>query len=370
MAGAEFGAEVYRQRCERAVAAAREAGLAALVLTTGPDLAYLSGYTPPADTERLTALALTADATPTLVVPALERPAAELAPAALTFADFTDDVDPYRLLADLLPATGRLGISDSAWSLHLLALQRAVPELRWAGLSEALPMLRAVKEPDELARLAAAGAGADATYEQILRVRFAGRREIDVAADLAAGLREHGHERVDFTIVASGPNGASPHHEPTDRVIGEGDTVVLDFGGLRDGYGSDTTRTVHVGEPSAEVRDVHEVVRAAQQAAFEAVAPGVPCEHLDAVARTVITDAGYGEFFIHRTGHGIGMTTHEPPYVVTGEKQPLVPGMCFSIEPGIYLPGRFGVRIEDIVTVTGSGGRRFNDSSHALAVVH
>ncbi|BCJ33305.1 dipeptidase [Actinocatenispora thailandica] len=375
MAGTEFGPEVYRQRCERATVAAREAGLAALVLTPGPDLAYLSGYTPPADTERLTALVLTADAAPTLVVPALERPAAELAPAArsgpdgLSFVDFTDGVDPYRLLADLLPAAGRLGVSDSAWALHLLGLQRTVPELRWAGLSEALPMLRAVKEPAELARLAAAGAAADATYEQILGVRFAGRRERDVAADLAAGLRAHGHEQVDFTIVGSGPNGASPHHEPTDRVIAEGDTVVLDFGGLRDGYGSDTTRTVHVGEPGAEVREVHEVVRAAQQAAFDAVAPGVPCEYLDEVARRVIAEAGYAEHFIHRTGHGIGTTTHEPPYLVTGEKQPLVPGMCFSIEPGIYLPGRFGVRIEDIVTVTESGGRRFNDTSRALQVV-
>jgi Xaa-Pro aminopeptidase len=170
--------------------------------------------------------------------------------------------------------------------------------------------------------------------------------------------------------VASGPNGANPHHEPGDRVIREGDMVVLDFGGLKDGYGSDTTRTVHVGEPSAVEREVHDVVRAAQQAAFEAVRPGVACQEVDRVARRIIEDAGYGEFFIHRTGHGIGLTTHEPPYLVRGEEQPLVPGMCFSIEPGIYLPGRFGVRIEDIVTVTGSGGHRLNDTDHGLAIVY
>jgi Xaa-Pro aminopeptidase len=230
-------------------------------------------------------------------------------------------------------------------------------------------MLRAVKDAHELERLAAAGEAADAAYREILAVPFAGRRETDVAADLAALLRRFGHEQVDFTVVGSGPNGANPHHEAGDRVIETGDTVVLDFGGLKHGYGSDTTRTVSVGEPTDELRLVHSIVRRAQQAAFEAVRPGVPCEEIDRVARRVITDAGYGERFIHRTGHGIGVTTHEPPYLVEGEEQPLVPGMCFSIEPGIYLPGWFGVRIEDIVTVTAQAGRRLNNTSHSLRLV-
>ena len=167
-------------------------------------------------------------------------------------------------------------------------------------------------------------------------------------------------------MVGSGPNGANPHHEAGDRTIEVGDAVVLDFGGLMDGYGSDTSRTVCVGEPSAEVREVHEVVRLAQQAGVEAVRPGVACQEIDRAARAVITDAGYGEQFIHRTGHGIGITTHEPPYMVEGEEQPLVPGMCFSVEPGIYLAGRFGVRIEDIVTVTETGGRRLNNTGRDL----
>lgn len=171
-------------------------------------------------------------------------------------------------------------------------------------------------------------------------------------------------------MVGSGPNGANPHHEAGDRVIQPGDTVVLDFGGLKDGYGSDTTRTVHVGtEVPAEVQEVHDVVRLAQQTAFEAVRPGISCQEIDRIARRVITEAGYGEYFIHRTGHGIGITTHEPPYLVEGEERPLVPGMCFSIEPGIYLPGRFGVRIEDIVTVTPTGGRRLNNTPHELGIV-
>ena len=169
--------------------------------------------------------------------------------------------------------------------------------------------------------------------------------------------------------MGSGPNGANPHHEMGDRVIQRGDMVVLDFGGLKHGYGSDTTRTVHVGEPTDEEREVHEIVRDAQQAGFEAVRPGVECQEIDRAARAVITAAGYGEYFIHRVGHGIGLTTHEPPYMVEGERQPMQPGMCFSIEPGIYLPGRFGVRIEDIVTVTAEGGRRLNRTPHEMAIV-
>jgi Xaa-Pro aminopeptidase len=174
---------------------------------------------------------------------------------------------------------------------------------------------------------------------------------------------------VDFTVVGSGPNGANPHHEIGERTIEKGDMVILDFGGLCEGYGSDTTRTVSVGEPPEEQRRIYEIVRQANEAAFQAVRPGVTCQDIDRAARKVITDAGYGEQFLHRTGHGIGLTTHEPPYMVEGESQPLEPGMCFSIEPGIYLAGKFGVRIEDIVTVTATGGRRLNLTTHALQIV-
>ncbi len=367
----QFTADDYAARMKRAVDAATAAGLAGVLVGPGPDLTWLTAYRPTAITERLTLLVLTADRPPTLVVPALERPDAASATGspALTLLDWADGDDPYEAVAPLLRSDGRYGISDSTWAMHLLGLQRARPGTSYEALSVCQPMLRAVKDEHELARLAAAGAAADAAYGEILGVRFAGRRENEVAADLAALLRKFGHEQVDFTVVGSGPNGASPHHEAGDRTIEPGDAVVLDFGGLLSGYGSDTTRTVSVGEPAAEVREVHDIVRRAQQAAFEAVRPGVPCAEIDRVARQVITDAGYGEYFIHRTGHGIGVTTHEPPYMVAGENQPLVPGMCFSIEPGIYLPGRFGVRIEDIVTVTPDGGRRLNNTDHALAVV-
>ncbi|MFB9316198.1 aminopeptidase P family protein [Cryptosporangium minutisporangium] len=355
----------------RAARAAGEAGFRGILATPGPDLLYLTGYAPVAVTERLTLLIVPADGDPTLIVPTLERPDAEAAPAAerLIVRDWGDGSDPYRLAAGVLDAGGRYAISDSAWALQLLGLQAQLPGTGFAPLTTALPMLRAVKDADELQRLAAAATAADLTYGEILSVRFAGRRENEVARDLADLLTKHGHSQVDFTVVGSGPNGANPHHEAGDRVMRVGDTVVLDFGGLKAGYGSDTTRTVSIGEPSAEVRHVHEVVRQAQEAAFVAVYPGVTCEAIDRVARQVITEAGYGPHFVHRTGHGIGLTTHEPPYIVEGEKQPLEPGMCFSIEPGVYLPGHFGVRIEDIVTVTRDGGQRLNETSHALAVV-
>jgi Xaa-Pro aminopeptidase len=367
-----FGADEFAGRMSRAVAAAAAEGLAGLLVAPGPDLVWLTGYRPTAITERLTLLLLAAGAPPTLVVPTLERPDAAAAPgaAALSILDWPDGADPYALVSPLLVADGRFGVSDSAWALHVLALQDARPDTRYRALTTCLPMLRAVKDGPELDRLAAAGAAADAAYGEILGVRFAGRREREVAADLADLLRRFGHEQVDFTVVGSGPNGANPHHEAGDRVIEPGDAVVLDFGGLMRGYGSDTTRTVVVGEPrDPDLRRVHEVVRHAQQAAFEAVRPGVPCQVIDRVARGVISAAGYGEWFVHRTGHGIGVTTHEPPYLVEGEEQPLVPGMCFSIEPGVYLPGRFGVRIEDIVTATATGGRRLNNTGHELRTV-
>ena len=367
-----FTAEDYQVRMERVVTDAVDAGLDGGVLVTpGPDLVWLTGYQPTAITERLTVLVLAPDRQPTLLAPLLERPDAEAAAgaAALTLRDWSDGSDPYAVAAGLLDPAGSYAVSDSAWAMHLLGLQEVLPGTRYRAMTRALPMLRAVKDDNELARLAAAGAAADATFLEVLGVRFAGRRESEVASDLAALLRQFGHEQVDFTVVGSGPNGANPHHEAGERVIEEGDAVVLDFGGLMNGYGSDTTRTVSVGDPSPELVRVHGIVREAQQAAFEAVRPGVPCQEIDRVARTVITAAGYGEQFIHRTGHGIGVTTHEPPYLVEGELQPLEPGMCFSIEPGIYLGGRFGVRIEDIVTVTADGGVRLNTTDHALAVV-
>ncbi|WP_425473586.1 aminopeptidase P family protein [Streptomyces tailanensis] len=366
-----FTVDDYRARMRRAARTAADAGLDGLLVAPGPDLVWLTGYRPP-ETERLTLLMLRDGTDPVLVVPTLEAPDAEEAPGgpALSLRDWADGKDPYEAAVPLLGPRGRFGVSDNTWALHLLGLRKRLPETEYVALTEALPMLRAVKDAAELARMAAAGRAADAAYEEIRKVRFGGRRETEIAAELAELLRRFGHSQVDFTIVASGPNGANPHHEAGDRVVGRGDMVVLDFGGLKDGYGSDTSRTVHVGEPTAEEREVHDIVRAAQEAGVRAVRPGAACQDVDRAARAVITEAGYGDRFIHRTGHGIGVTTHEPPYMVEGEERPLVPGMCFSVEPGIYLPGRFGVRIEDIVTVTEDGGRRLNNTPREMAIVN
>jgi len=371
MSAVPFTRDDYAARMARVVADGEAAGVDGVLVTPGPDLVWLTGYQPTAITERLTVLVLTTDREPTLLVPTLAPPDTERAAgtAATTLVDWLDGADPYAAASGLLRPDGRYAISDSAWAMHLLGLQTALPATAYDSVTTRLPMLRAVKDANELARLEAAGAAADATYEQILGVRFSGRKETDVAGDLADLLRQHGHEQVDFTVVGSGPNGANPHHEAGGRTIEVGDAVVLDFGGLMQGYGSDTSRTVCVGEPSDLVRDVHEVVRLAQQAGVDAVRPGVACQEVDRAARAVIADAGYGDQFIPRTGHGIGTTTHEPPYMVEGEEQPMVPGMCFSVVAGIYHKKRFGVRIEDIVTVTDTGGRRLNTTDRGLQIV-
>jgi D-alanyl-D-alanine dipeptidase len=367
----DFTAEDFAARMERAARSAQEAGLSGLLVTPGPDLLYLTGYAPMAVTERLTLLVLSADREPAMIVPLLERADAESAQASskLELSDWSDGSDPYDAAAAMLDPSGRYAISDAAWAMHVLGLQVRLCDSGYVAMTEALPMLRAVKDADELARMTSAGEAADAAFYDILEVPFAGRKEIDIGADLAQALEAHGHSEVEFTVVGSGPNGANPHHDLGGRVIEEGDMVVLDLGGLKDGYSSDTTRTVHVGEPTEEERNVHDIVREAQQAGYEAVRPGVACQEIDRAARKVIADAGYGDQFIHRAGHGIGLTSHEPPYIVEGEERRLEPGMCFSIEPGIYLRDRFGVRIEDIVVVTDDGGRRLNNTPRELTLV-
>ena len=363
-AGGRF--DERRRRAGRAVA---EAGLDGYLVTPGPDLRYLTGYDA-LPLERLTMLRVAPDLDPVMLVPRLERAAAEAAEgiAGVQIATWSDGDDPYAAAAALM-GPGRYALTDRTWAVHVLAFQDVARDARLVAAGRALPPLRAVKDADELSALERAGAEADATFEAMAARPFAGRTERDIAAELAELLRANGHDTVDFTIVGSGPNGASPHHDASERRIRPGEAVVLDFGGFAAGYGSDVTRTVVVGEPPDGFEDVFETVRRAQQAAFDAVRPGVPCRDVDRAARDVIAEAGFGERFIHRTGHGIGLETHEPPYIVETNESPLEEGMVFSIEPGVYLEGRFGVRIEDIVAVTADGARRFNEAPRDLRVV-
>ena len=360
----------HAARRERAAARCRDASVAALLLTPGSDLTYFSGYRI-FSSERLTCLVLGSDGDATLVVPALEAPRAALAAPDLARATWTETADPYAQVAALVTQPGAIAVADQMWASFALRLQAALPGRTFRAASEITRELRMRKDRAELDALRAVSAAADRAYLRALDLEFAGRTELAIGEDLAMLLRDEGHDAVEFTIVAAGEDGASPHHHTGERVIKNGDTVVLDFGGTRDGYGSDITRTVHVGDgPDDEVVRVHDVVRRAQEAGYAAARAGATAESVDAAARAVISDAGYGDYFIHRLGHGIGLDGHEHPYLVSGNAQRLEAGMAFSIEPGVYLPGRFGVRIEDIAIIGDDGtSEPLNRVDRGLATV-
>lgn len=359
-------------RLARAQAATRSAEMDALLISPGPDLRYLTGYDAIA-LERLTCLVLPAVGDPRVVVPRLESPAAAASPLGalgLEILTWDETDDPYAIVGGLLPTRGQVGLDNLMWAEKVLRLRDAMPQVTQRLAGTVLRNLRMRKSADEVASLRAAGSAIDRVHEQVPGWLRAGRTERQVGNDIAEAILAEGHVRVDFVIVGSGPNGASPHHELSDRVIEQGDPVVVDIGGtMPDGYCSDETRTYSVGRPPDGFTDYYTVLQAAQAAACEAVRPGTSAESIDAVARRIITDAGYGENFMHRTGHGIGLQTHEDPYIVSGNADPLEPGMAFSIEPGIYFEGRHGARIEDIVVCTESGVEPLNLRPRDLVVL-
>ncbi len=360
----------HAARRDRAAASCRGQGLSVLLISPGSDLAYLSGYDI-SPSERLTCLVLTADGRAVLVLPAFESARAVAAAPDLEQRPWAETEDPFEFVRDLVPEVGDVAVADQMWAASVLRLQGALRGRTFRQASAVTRTLRARKDPSEVQALRQVAAAADRAYLRILGAEFAGRPERDVAADLAAALRAEGHDEVSFTIVAAGPNGASPHHQTGDRRIGDGDVVVMDFGGKRQGYCSDITRTVRVGSRTDDlVQRVHDTVLRAQEAGYAAARAGAPAERVDAAARGIIAEAGYGDRFIHRTGHGIGLDGHEHPYLVAGNAEPLEPDMAFSIEPGIYLPGRFGVRIEDIAVLDRSGvAEPLNHADRRLALV-
>jgi Xaa-Pro aminopeptidase len=362
--------EPHLDRVRRATDEAERRELDALVVSPSPDLSYLTGYDP-MPLERPTLLVLRPGRDPVLLMPELERALAAASPLGthVELVPWWDGADPYQAAASLLGGAARIAVADRLWASHLMALQRALPEAVFSSASPVLGRLRSVKDGPELEALRGAARAADETFRAIVKMSFQGRSEEAVARDLAELLVRNGHARADFTIVASGPHAASPHHEPGARTILPHDAVVMDFGGELGGYLSDTTRTVVVGEAPDGFEQAYAAVQAAQAAAVDAVRPGVRAEEIDRTARAVIAAAGYGERFIHRTGHGIGLELHEPPYMVEGDTTVLEPGMTFSVEPGVYLEGRFGIRIEDIVAVSADGVERLNRSTRDLQVV-
>jgi len=363
------------ERFSRVRDAMRAAGVDALLLSLGADLPWLTGYEA-MPLERITMLVLPADDEATLVVPALEAPRVKHDTRLFAMRPWGETESPIGIIVDLVGARQELAVSDRSWAAHVLALQAELAGARFLLASKVTSPLRSIKDAAEIAALKAAGAAADRVAAALLggEIELIGRSEAAVSKELSARLVEEGHARVNFAIVGSGPNSASPHHEPGSRVIGRREPIVCDFGGtlyLDDtvGYCSDITRTVVTGEPAPEFLEMYEVLEHAQAEAVQAARVGVACEDVDAAGRDLIAEAGYGEAFIHRIGHGIGIEEHEDPYMVSGNTTLLEAGHAFSVEPGIYFAGRFGARIEDIVIATEEGPLACNTADHSLHVV-
>lgn len=372
MSADRFPDEVYAQRLKAASSAAADAGLAGLVVTPGYDLRYLVGSR--AQTfERLTALVLPVGGTPTVVVPRMELAAlrdSAIPGLGVSVRDWVDGENPYALVRDVLGVPPvATAVTDAMPALHLLPLADqlgAVPVLA----TDVLRRLRMIKDAAEIDALRTAGAAIDRVHARVPEFLLPGRTEAEVAADIARAIVDEGHSEVAFIIVGSGPNGADPHHECSDRVLQRGDVVVVDIGGpYEPGYNSDSTRTYSIGEPEPDVAQRYSILQRAQRAAVEAVRPGVTAQDVDAAAREVLAAEGLADAFVHRTGHGIGLSVHEEPYIVAGNDLRLAEGMAFSVEPGIYFPGQWGARIEDIVIVTSDGALAVNSRPHELLVI-
>jgi Xaa-Pro aminopeptidase len=359
---------MYPDRMARVRRRMGDLGVDVLLLSTGADLPWLTGYEA-LETERLTMLVLPHDGDVSIVVPRLEAARLDDRADAYAIVPWDETDDPTEIVAELAGAPATAGIGDHTWARFLLDLQRALPRTSFRRASEVTGPLRMTKEPAEVDALRTAARAVDAIVGEMRGRPFGGRTETDVHRELVERMLDAGHERANFAIVGSGPNGASPHHEAGSRVIKPGDVVVCDFGGSMRHYCSDITRLFVVGEPTPEVRDTYAVLVDAQEQAVRAAQVGTTGEEVDATARRIIADAGFGDWFVHRTGHGIGVETHEEPYIVAGNQAPLEPGNAFSIEPGIYLPGRFGLRLEDIVVATPDGPERLNQAQRDLAVV-
>jgi len=351
--------------------AVRGKGISALLLTPGPDLRYVTGYDAK-QLERLTCLVVPAEGDPFLLVPQLELKAAQASPASglgVEMVSWGETTSPFGIIKNRLPRPESVALSDRMWALHVLRFARVFPGAEQHLASEVLSPLRVRKSAAEVAALREAGQAIDRVHARVPRWLRPGNTERQAGVKIAEAILGEGHATVDFVIVGSGPNAASPHHEVSDRVMQHGDVVVVDIGGtMPSGYCSDCTRTYAIGEPPADFTKYYAVLKDAQAQACDAAGPGVQAQEVDRVARGIIAAAGYGDWFIHRTGHGIGLESHEDPYIVEGNATELEPGMAFSVEPGIY-PGPHGARIEDIVVCTETGRERLNNAPTDLVIV-
>lgn len=342
-----------------------------LFVSPSSDLVYLFDY-PAHTSERLALLILPRSGKPQLVVPTLERSRSAGRESLVDIHTWNETEQPVEVVRDLVRSVSRptIGVSDQMWSVFLVRMLESIPDANFVSASPIMRELRMTKDAAELESLKRAAEMADAAWTEFATTAsIAGKTEREAATALSEFRAKHGLEVTGIGICASGPNSANPHHSTGDRVIQQGDSVVFDFGGKYQHYTADVTRTVYIGEPDDEYRKVYNIVLQANQAALDAIRPGAACQDIDRAARKVITDAGYGEYFIHRVGHGLGLDGHEEPYLVEGNTLELKEGMVFSDEPGIYIAGRFGIRVEDAVVVTADGGIRINHCDRELTVM-
>ena len=361
---------IYEERLARVQSTMTQRGVDAVLLSVGHDLPYVVGYHA-MPLERLTMLVVPREGMATLVIPRLEAPRVVEHPSVFSLLPWNETDDPVALVANLVRGARNVAVGDQLWARFLVELLPLLPGVTYSRAVDVVGPLRMAKTAFEIEALQRAGAAADRVAAQLQagEIPLVGRTEAQVSADISARLLAEGHDVVNFAIVAAGENAASPHHHPGARIIRHGEIVLCDFGGTMADYCSDITRCVFLGTPPAVIAEAYAVLKEAQAASVASAVVGAACESVDAAARDIITKAGFGEYFVHRTGHGIGMEAHEEPYIVSGNTLPLAAGHAFSIEPGIYIPGRFGMRLEDIVVATDSGPLPMNTVSHDLVVL-
>ena len=365
-----LSSHTYAERLGRARAEMKRSGVDAMILSLGHDMPYLMGYLA-MPLERLTMLVIPQDGEASLIIPRLEGPRVHQMNDVFTMVPWNETEDPVAIAHALLGSAQTIAVGDQMWSRFLVDLLVHRPNAKYVRSVTVMEALRSRKDAAEVAALVAAGAAADRVAAQLHagEIPMVGRTEAEVSADISARLIAEGHQKVNFAIVAAGENAASPHHHAGDRVIQYGEIVLCDFGGTMNGYCSDITRCVHIGEVPQDIADAYAVLLRAQAAGVNAGVVGSSCENVDAVTRAIIDDAGYGEYFVHRTGHGIGMEEHEDPYMVSGNTTPIAAGHSYSVEPGIYVPGKWGMRLEDIVVATDNGPMAVNHANHHLVVL-
>jgi Xaa-Pro aminopeptidase len=368
-AAAPLATAVYVDRMARARAHMDAKGIDLLLLSLGLDLPYITGYNA-MPLERLTMLVVPRDGEARLVVPRMEAARVTPQPGVFEIHPWGESENPVEIVAALAKQAGRadtVAVGDQMWARFLVELLPLLPAAHYSR-ADVVTSMRMTKDAGEIAALRAAGAAVDRIAAQLQagEIPLVGRTEAEVSADLSERIVAEGHQVTNFAIVAAGSNAASPHHSAGERVIAEDEILLCDFGGTMNGYCSDITRCVYLGTPPPEIADAYAVLHEAQRAAAVAGTVGTPCEEVDRIARRIITDAGFGEYFFHRTGHGIGLDAHEDPYIVEGNSLPLAAGHAYSVEPGIYVEGKWGMRLEDIIVATDDGPVPMNLANHEL----